>query len=552
MKLKYKLSLISISLLIASFISLWFGTQKAALNFTMDYQYKISLANIENHAQDMEYRIKNGKKQLWRITQKLDNPNLNWKEHSTYFYDNLEDSVFDKIGLVFKDRTYNITGSDTLGDLSDREYLEEAFLGKTVVSDPVYSKSTGIYQIVIGIPTYYNYEVVGVVIGTIPMANLGELVESLNIDGHGVGFLIDEYGDVILHSDYGKMTFLNFFKYLDIDGFSSKNGFIEYHDENNAKRYAFYKELEETELFAVISVNESDLHAPVTKLFNKNLKIFSFILIIFSFLIFIVIKKTLNPINLLIEAMKKAEDGDYVLQVPLNNFDEISDIAIQFNKTIEAICFRDEELQALNEELAASFEEINVTNDKLLTSYFDTIKALVKAIELKDTYTKGHSERVMEYCLMLGRKINLSDRELEILMHGSILHDIGKLGIPDHLLLKASTLNDEEYNIIKKHPEKGASFIESLKFLEECLSIIRNHHERIDGRGYPDGLVGEEIPTLVKIVTIADSYDAMTTKRAYKDPLNKSDAIEELKKHRGSQFDSYLVDQFVEAILETS
>ena len=170
-------------------------------------------------------------------------------------------------------------------------------------------------------------------------------------------------------------------------------------------------------------------------------------------------------------------------------------------------------------------------------------------MELKDTYTRGHSERVMEYSLMLGKKINLSDRELEILKHGSILHDIGKLGIPDNVLLKANKLDDEEYNLIKKHPEKGETFISNLEFLQYCLPIIRNHHERLDGSGYPDGLKGDEIPQLVKIVTIADSYDAMTTQRAYKEPFNKKEAINELIRCKESQFDPYLVDKFIELIL---
>lgn len=551
MKLKHKLPLVSILLLIVAFVSLWLGTQRTALNFIMDYQHKMSISNIETRTRDIERRINNGKHKLKRISDKLDITDLNWQKTSSYFSNELEDSVFDKIGVVYNDRTYNITGSDVLGDLSDREYLERVFEGEIVISDPIYSKSDGTYQIVIGIPVKDNYEVVGAVIGTIPMINIEEIIYSLNIEGRGYAFLINKHGNVILHPKSNEIPYDNFFQYVGIDSFHSRNGYITYENFNKIKKYAFFKKLEGTELFIVISIDQSDLYSPITRIFNKNLFIFSIVLILVLFLTNILIKKMLKPINSLIDGMKKVEEGEYTLQVPVDKMDEIGDIAIQFNKTIEAISFRDEELQALNEELAASFEEINQTSNKLLQSYFDIIRALVTAMELKDSYTKGHSERVMEYSLMLGKKINLTGKELEILRHGSILHDIGKLGIPDNVLLKPDKLNDEEYRLIQKHPEKGEAFIGNLEFLQDCLPIIRNHHERIDGMGYPDGLKGDEIPQLVKIVTIADSYDAMITKRAYKEPLNKEEAIKELIKYKGIQFDSYLVDKFIEVILES-
>lgn len=550
MKLKHKLPLISILLLIAAFISLWIGTQSKALDFITDYQHKMSLLKIEKYTQDIEHDIKNGKRQLWRISQRLNSYNLNWGDMSTYFYYELEGSIFDKLGLVYEDKTYNITGSNVLGDLSDRDYLNSAFEGKTTVSDPIYSKSDDSYQIVIAVPISDNYEVIGAVIGTIPMIAIEEIIYSLNIEGYGYGFLINKDGKFVIHPKSDDIPHDNFFEYIGIDRFNSPNGYFEYESFDETKKYAFFKELSEAGTYVVISIDKSDLYLPIYKLFYKNFKNFLVILVALIFLTNILIKKSLKSINDLIDGMKQVEEGDYTLQVPVNKTDEISDIAIQFNKTIEAISFRDEELQALNEELAASFEEINITSDKLLKSYFDIIKALVKAMELKDTYTKGHSERVMEYSLMLGEKLNLSNRELEVLRHGSILHDVGKLGIPDNILLKPDDLSEEEYNLVKKHPEKGESFIGSLEFLEDCLPIIRNHHERLDGKGYPDGLKGAEIPDIVKVVTIADSYDAMTTKRSYKNPLSKNDAIEELVRCKGTQFDPYLVDEFIKIILD--
>lgn len=134
------------------------------------------------------------------------------------------------------------------------------------------------------------------------------------------------------------------------------------------------------------------------------------------------------------------------------------------------------------------------------------------------------------------------------LQYGSMLHDIGKIGIPDEILLKNGSLTKQEYELIKAHPANGESLMSSLKFLEDTLPIIKNHHERIDGKGYPDNLVRDNIPISARIVAIADAYDAMTSERPYRHALTKEKAIEELISNSGTQFDSYLVQKFIKCI----
>lgn len=722
MKLKHKITLISITILILAFVSLWLGTQKTALDFIMDYQHKISLVNIEKQTQQIEQDIKNGKHALRIISRNIDPNNLNWADISHDLYMELETSVFDRIGLVYSDKSYNITGSSELGDLSDRQYLDKVFEGKTVVSDPILAKDRDEdYQIVIAFPIMYNSQVKGALVGVIPVVDIANHIYGLNIGGKGEGILTNTSADLIIHSDNKNLTCPSFFDTIGIEGFVGRNGYIPYEDCEGEDSYMFFKKLEETGLVALITVKERDLHQPIANIFNKNFRVFILVLLAALIITDLVIKAVLAPIERLIAAMKKVEQGDYTLQIPEGKHDEIGEIAVQFNKTLEAISLRDEELQALNEELSSSFEELNETNDRLLEAcdevarrlqnekvinslsemfygekdldellkvilihtreiinsdrcavyfynedkdifqiveainfkghersivfekdegtigwivenkeelvitdirtdsrfkpkyswsrdigmllqipildekervvgvisyigedlnlnftpylkqlsktisitiqnsnlisevkgtYFDIVRALVKAMELKDTYTRGHSERVMEYSLMLGEKLNLPPKELEILKHGSILHDIGKLAIPDDILLKPGKLNSKEYNEIKKHSEKGMEFIEGLEFLKPALSIIRHHHERIDGKGYPDGLKGDQIEKLTKIVTIADAYDAITSRRSYKKPLTKEAAIEELLAHKGTQFDPYLVEKFVEVISE--
>jgi uncharacterized domain HDIG len=180
--------------------------------------------------------------------------------------------------------------------------------------------------------------------------------------------------------------------------------------------------------------------------------------------------------------------------------------------------------------------------------YISTIEALNKAVEAKDSYTSGHANRVEELAVNLAKEYHLSFDSIENIRTAAVLHDIGKIGIKDEILNKAGKLTQEEYEIIMKHPSIGAEIIGKVHFLNDVTKIVRHHHEKYDGTGYPDGLKGEEIPIEASILMIADSYDAMTTDRPYRKALTKEMAIEELRKYSGTQFDPRLVDVFINMI----
>lgn len=151
--------------------------------------------------------------------------------------------------------------------------------------------------------------------------------------------------------------------------------------------------------------------------------------------------------------------------------------------------------------------------------------SLAEALEAKDFYTRGHSDRVAQIVVLIGRCMGMPERDLDYMRKGSLLHDIGKIGIKESILLKPGKLTEEEMAHIRSHPARGYDICAPLKSLEPCLPIIRSHHERIDGEGYPDGLVGEEIPLPAKITAVADAYDAMTTDRPYRKGMNKETAL---------------------------
>lgn len=180
-------------------------------------------------------------------------------------------------------------------------------------------------------------------------------------------------------------------------------------------------------------------------------------------------------------------------------------------------------------------------------SYETTLIMLANAIEVRDPYTRGHVERVMNYAQTIAEYLGWSANEITHLRFGSILHDIGKIHISGEILTKAGPLSEEEWIEMKKHPEVGAELIKDIHYLSAATPVILNHHERWDGSGYPSGLVGEKIPVIARIVAIADSFDAMTTKRPYRKELSPEDAFNEVVSGSGIQYDPLIVEAFQHA-----
>jgi len=178
---------------------------------------------------------------------------------------------------------------------------------------------------------------------------------------------------------------------------------------------------------------------------------------------------------------------------------------------------------------------------KMRKVYLDTIRALAAAIDAKDPYTKGHSERVAETSVDLAQELNLSGRDIENIEYTALLHDIGKIGIADNILGKDSSLTNEEFDKIKEHTVMGAKIIEPVDFLKDSYEAIYHHHERYNGNGYPDGIKSEDIPILARIIAVADAYDAMGSDRPYRKKLNKDKILKELKDQSGKQFDPEVV-----------
>ena len=201
-------------------------------------------------------------------------------------------------------------------------------------------------------------------------------------------------------------------------------------------------------------------------------------------------------------------------------------------------------IKQINEELADS-------KDLLEKSYLESIEVLRRTVEVKDVYTRGHSDRVSEYSLLIGEKLNLPPEQMKTLKIGALFHDIGKIGIPDAILLKTDKLTDDEYSEIKNHPAIGAHILSNASIFADIIPIVKHHHERYDGKGYPARLAGEDIPYLARIVAVADTFDAMTSRRSYRQALDFDYTTNEIERCKGTQFDPAIADVFLE-ILRTN
>lgn len=201
-------------------------------------------------------------------------------------------------------------------------------------------------------------------------------------------------------------------------------------------------------------------------------------------------------------------------------------------------------IKQINEELANSKELLE-------KSYLESIEVLRRTVEVKDVYTRGHSDRVSEYSLLIGEKLNLPPEQMKTLKIGALFHDIGKIGIPDAILLKTDKLTDDEYSEIKNHPAIGAHILSNASIFADIIPIVKHHHERYDGKGYPARLAGEDIPYLARIVAVADTFDAMTSRRSYRQALDFDYTTNEIERCKGTQFDPAIADVFLE-ILRTN
>jgi HD-GYP domain-containing protein (c-di-GMP phosphodiesterase class II) len=244
-------------------------------------------------------------------------------------------------------------------------------------------------------------------------------------------------------------------------------------------------------------------------------------------------KKLTQPVQALAEAAHRISSGDFSQRIEIRSKTELGDLGSSFNLMTDQV-------ERFIQDLQRSANE----NREL---FLGTVKSLAAAIDGKDPYTRGHSERVSRVSVAIAQRLGLSDDECEKIRVSALLHDVGKIGIDDKILKKPSALTDDEYEIMKQHPQKGYKIMSQIPAMKEFLPGMYMHHEMINGQGYPQGLRGDEIPLMGRIVAVADTFDAMTTDRPYQKAMNFEDAVARIQSYVGTRYDDSVVAAFVEA-----
>ena len=263
------------------------------------------------------------------------------------------------------------------------------------------------------------------------------------------------------------------------------------------------------------------------------------------------------------EILKKIRELDEDLYIILVISSRISQVTLKKLKTIviQGYCEKNDKLNQLPLFIESAIKSIdqmktikNINNELLKSkeqlekAYLESIETLRYTVEAKDNYTRGHSDRVSQYSVLIGLNLGLSPFDLKTLRIGGLFHDIGKIGISDSILLKNGKLTEEEYNEIKKHPIIGKNILSNAEIFKDIIPIVLYHHERYDGKGYPYGLADKDIPLLARIVSVADAFDAMTSKRSYRNELSLDFVKNEIKSKSGTQFDPIVATTFLDII----
>jgi HD-GYP domain-containing protein (c-di-GMP phosphodiesterase class II) len=408
--------------------------------------------------------------------------------------------------------------------------------------------STGTFQyvssinqpaVVIAVPVIDQGKVIGVVEG---LVSLRRVTERIRDEGRGdvTVFLVDRNGRVLIHSepsvdvqrpDLSSLKIVGEFKKAPMRLTES------YEDRRSGQPVNMLGTVAPVirpDWGVVVQKPEALAYASVDKMLRATIEWGAIALGLAIIASVLFASGIARPIRLLAQRTREIAKGQYQQRVQIKTHNEIGDLADNFNVMSSAI------EQAVDQLKKAAHE------NNLL--FINSVRMLAAAIDAKDPYTRGHSERVGRYSIAIGKNLALPEREMRNLRISALLHDVGKIGIDDRILRKPGALNDDEFEVMKQHPAKGAAIMSGVAQLIDIIPGMKYHHEKWSGGGYPDGLQGEQIPMQARIVAIADTFDAMTTNRPYQKAMELAYVVEKIKSFSGTRFDPRVVDAFVQAV----
>src|SRR5579859_5575985 len=413
-------------------------------------------------------------------------------------------------------------------------------------SDPLAIEPDNQPAFVIAIPLNVDDQFTGMIAAVVSLNPILHRLQDSSVRGRSV-FVVDHQGHIVAHHDTGR-----FIPGEDVSGTSSvvarvkslpqelRNTetmrFSETENKHSVEMIGTYSTFPEVNWAVVAqrSLSEARMDAGVNELNRQALTFVSLVVLIAIVVGYLFAVAISHPIRGLAASTRAISRGEFHQRTKVRGASEISELAENFNKMAGDI-----------EEYIEKLKEAAEANREL---FLGSIRMLAAAIDEKDPYTRGHSGRVAKYSTLIGRELGLTEEDLDKLRIAALLHDVGKIGVDDRVLKKPGKLTDEEFELMKQHTVKGANIMRPVSQLKEMLPGIELHHEHIDGRGYPYGLQGQQIPMMARIIGVADTFDAMTTNRPYQSAMDTDYALDRIKSLAGTKFDAVVVTALESAI----
>jgi HD-GYP domain-containing protein (c-di-GMP phosphodiesterase class II) len=417
--------------------------------------------------------------------------------------------------------------------------LEVASKGTPYTGTFQYVTAVNVPAVVIAVPVVDNGEVIGVVEGLLSLKRIGD---RLSEEGKGdvTAFVVDRNGRVLMHSEPAVNVQRPDFSYLkivkDFDNQPARltESYVDNRGGAAVRMLGTVAPVVHPDWGIVVQKPEAVAYASVDKMVRATIEWTSIALVLAIIVATIFASNIARPVRALVERTREIASGNYQKRVEVAAKNEIGELGDNFNVMSGAI--------------ERSIEQLKKAANENHQLFINSVRMLAAAIDAKDPYTRGHSERVARYSIGIGKNLNLPEKEMRNLRISALLHDVGKIGIDDRILRKPGALSDEEFEVMKGHPAKGAAIMSGVAQLIDIIPGMKYHHEKWGGGGYPDNLEGEQIPMQARIVAIADTFDAMTTNRPYQKAMELAYVVEKIKSFAGTRFDPRVVNAFVSAV----
>jgi len=414
-----------------------------------------------------------------------------------------------------------------------------AITGRPSVGTLEFIQSLNQPAVVIGVPVAGDNNVIGTVVG---LVSLRRVTDRIREEGKGdvTAFLVDRNGNVLIHSEPSvEVRRPNYAGLKIVQEFSKAplrltESYTDSSSGRPVRMLGTVAPVGHPEWGVVVEKPEEKAFASVDQMVRATIEWGSLALLLAIIAAIFFASGIARPIRILADRTREIAQGKYQQRVTLRTHNEIGDLAENFN--------------VMSESIETAIEQLKKAANENHQLFINSIRMLAAAIDAKDPYTRGHSERVARYSIAIGKNLHLPEKEMRNLRISSLLHDVGKIGIDDRILRKPGALSDDEFEVMKQHPVKGAAIMSGVGQLADCIAGMKYHHEKWSGGGYPDGLQGDAIPMQARIVAIADTLDAMTTNRPYQKAMEINYVVDKIKSFASTRFDPKVVDAFVQAV----